>query len=222
MATLKTLSEYVEEGRAPEAKALAQRLLGENFSADAIIQDGIVTALDSIGAKYEAFQVFVPELMVAGLAAQEVLAVLRPKMTQGPLHRLRGTIVIGTVQGDVHDVGKNIVAMMLEGGGFKVIDLGVDVPPERFVKEVQYQEADILALSALYSPTRLAMRDTLAALAAAGLRDKVKVIVGGAPIDQDFCDLIGADGYAPDAPRALKLAKAVVDTRVASPSLQAS
>ncbi|HSH68792.1 MAG TPA: cobalamin-dependent protein [Deferrisomatales bacterium] len=210
MATVKTLSEYVEQGKAREAKALAQKLLGENFSADTLINDGIVAALDSIGAKFEAFEVFVPELMVAALAAQEVLAVLRPKMTQGPLHHVAGTIVIGTVQGDVHDVGKNIVAMMLEGGGFKVIDLGVDVPAAKFIKEVQYQEAQILALSALYSPTRLAMKEIIGALTAAGLRDRVKVMIGGAPIDQDFCDLIGADGFAPDAPRALKLAKTLI------------
>lgn len=210
MATVAALSEAIEQGMAREAKALAQKLLGENFSADTIINDGIVAALDSIGAKFEAFQVFVPELMVSALAAQEVLTVLRPKMAQGPLHHLAGTVVIGTVQGDVHDVGKNIVAMMLEGGGFEVVDLGVDVPPDKFIKEVQYHEAGILALSALYSPTRLAMKDTMEALAQAGLRDKVKVMVGGAPIDQDFCDLIGADGYAPDAPKALKLAKTLV------------
>jgi 5-methyltetrahydrofolate--homocysteine methyltransferase len=150
--------------------------------------------------------------MVAALAAQEVLTVLRPKMTQGPLHHVTGTIVIGTVQGDVHDVGKNIVAMMLEGGGFKVVDLGVDVPPDKFLKEVKYHEADILALSALYSPTRLAMKDTIELLVQSGIRDKVKVMVGGAPIDQDFCDLIRADGYAPDAPKAVKLAKSLAHT----------
>jgi 5-methyltetrahydrofolate--homocysteine methyltransferase len=107
-------------------------------------------------------------------------------------------------------VGKNIVAMMLEGGGFKVIDLGVDVPVAKFLKEVKYQEADILALSALYSPTRLAMKETIQALKDEGIRDKVKVMVGGAPIDQAFADLIGADGYAPDAPQAVKLAKNLI------------
>jgi methanogenic corrinoid protein MtbC1 len=222
MATVKTLSEYVEQGRGKEAKALAQKLLGENFSADTIINDGIVAALDSVGAKFEAFQVFVPELMVAALAAQEVLAVLKPKMTQGPLHHVVGTVVIGTVQGDVHDVGKNIVSMMLEGGGFKVIDLGVDVPADKFIKEVKYHEADLLALSALYSPTRLAMRDTIEALVRDGLREKVQVMVGGAPIDQDFCDLIGADGYAPDAPKALKLAKTLATQKRTSPRAQVS
>ncbi len=207
MSELQMLSDYVEQGMGTEAKTLAQKLLGENVSPNTIIAEGVMKGLDAIGDKFGRFEAFVPELMVAGLAAQEVLLVLRPKMTQGSLHKTLGTVVIGTVEGDVHDVGKNIVAMMLEGGGFEVIDLGVDVPTAKFLKEVQYREAKILALSALYSPTRLAMKEAIQALKDAGIRDQIKVMVGGAPIDQDFCDLIGADGYAPDAPLAVKLAK---------------
>ena len=207
MSELQTLSDYVEQGKGTEAKALAQKLLGENIRPNTIIEQGVMKGLDAIGDKFGRFEAFVPELMIAGLAAQEVLAVLRPKMTQGPLHKTLGTVVIGTVEGDVHDVGKNIVAMMLEGGGFNVIDLGVDVPTAKFMKEVKYREAEILALSALYSPTRLAMKEAIQALKDDGIRDQVKVMVGGAPIDQAFCDLIGADGYAPDAPQAVKLAK---------------
>jgi len=210
MSTLKQLAEYVEKGKIEEIKPLVQKLIGDNISADKIISDGVVPGLDAIGAKYSKFEVFVPELMVAGMAAQEALAVLRPKMTVGTLHKPVGTIVIGTVAGDVHDVGKNIVSMMLEGAGFKVIDLGVNVPTANFLKEVKYQEAEILALSSLYTPTRLAMKDTLQALKDQGMRNKVKVMVGGAPIDQAFCDLIGADGYAPDAPLAVKLARSLV------------
>jgi len=207
MSELQKLSDYVEQGMGTEAKALVQKLLGENVSPNIIIEQGVMKGLDAIGDKFGRFEAFVPELMVAGLAAQEVLLVLRPKMTQGSLHKTLGTVVIGTVEGDVHDVGKNIVAMMLEGGGFDVIDLGVDVPTAKFMKEVKYREANILALSALYSPTRLAMKEAIQALKDDGIRDQVKVMVGGAPIDQDFCDLIGADGYAPDAPLAVKLAK---------------
>jgi 5-methyltetrahydrofolate--homocysteine methyltransferase len=210
MATLKDLAELVEQGKSQEVRALTQKLLGENISADAIITQGVIEGLDALGKKFEKFEAFVPELITAGLAAQEALKVLRPKMTQKALHNLIGTVVIGTVEGDVHDVGKNIVAMMLEGGGFKVVDLGVDVPPATFIKEVKYHEADILALSALYSPTRLAMKDTLQVLIDEGMRDNIKVMIGGAPIDQDFCDLIGADGYAPDAPGGLALAKTFV------------
>jgi 5-methyltetrahydrofolate--homocysteine methyltransferase len=213
MSTLKQLAEYVEKGESKEIKSLVQKLLGDNISADRIVSEGIVPGLDAIGEKFSKFEVFVPELMVAALAAQEALTVLRPKMTEGTLHKSMGTIVIGTVEGDVHDVGKNIVAMMLEGAGFKVIDLGVNVPAAKFLKEVQYQEAEILALSSLYTPTRLAMKDVLEALKGQGIRNKVKVMVGGAPIDQAFCDLIGADGYAPDAPQGVKLAKRLIQAK---------
>jgi 5-methyltetrahydrofolate--homocysteine methyltransferase len=210
MTTLKDLAAYVEQGKSSEARALTQKLLGENISADTIITEGVIAGLNVLGKKFEKFEAFVPELITAGLAAQEALKVLRPKMTQKALHKISGTVVIGTVEGDVHDVGKNIVAMMLQGGGFEVVDLGVDVPPAKFIKEAKYHEADILALSALYSPTRLAMKDTLQALIDEGMRDNIKVMIGGAPIDQDFCDLIGADGYAPDAPAGLALAKTFV------------
>jgi len=210
MSSLQQLAEYVEKGKSEEISSLVQKLLGDNISADRIVSEGLVPGLDAIGEKFSKFEAFVPELMVAAMAAQEALKVLRPKMTEGTLHKPMGTVVIGTVAGDVHDVGKNIVAMMLEGGGFKVIDLGVNVPTASFLKEVRYQEAEILALSSLYTPTRLAMKDVIQALKDQGMRDKVKVMVGGAPIDQAFCDLIGADGYAPDAPQAVKMAKSLI------------
>jgi 5-methyltetrahydrofolate--homocysteine methyltransferase len=210
MSTLQELADFVEHGKRQEAKSLAQKLLGQNISPNDIVKDGLVAGLDQLGARFERFEAFVPELMVAARAAKEVLEVLKPKMTQGSLHEVLGTVVIGTVEGDVHDVGKNIVSMMLEGGGFKVVDLGVDVPPATFIKEIKYHEANILALSALYTPTRLAMKDTLQLLKDENLRDQVKVMVGGAPIDQNFSDLIGADGFAPDAPAALKLAETFV------------
>jgi len=213
MSTLKTLAEYVEKGKIEEISSLVQKLLGDNISADRIVSEGLVPGLDAIGEKYSKFECFVPELMVAAMAAQEALKVLRPKMSEGTLHKPMGTIVIGTVAGDVHDVGKNIVAMVLEGSGFKVIDLGVNVPTASFLKEVKYQEAEILALSSLYTPTRLAMKEIIQALKDQGIRDKIKVMVGGAPIDQAFCDLIGADGYAPDAPQAVKVAKSLIQAK---------
>jgi 5-methyltetrahydrofolate--homocysteine methyltransferase len=213
MSTLKQLADYVENGKSEEIRSLVQKLLGDNISADRIVSEGLVPGLDAIGEKYSRFEAFVPELMVAAMAAQEALKVLRPKMSEGTLHKPMGTIVIGTVAGDVHDVGKNIVAMVLEGAGFKVIDLGVNVPTANFLKEVKYQEAEIVALSSLYTPTRLAMKDIIQALKDQGIRDKIKVMVGGAPIDQAFCDLIGADGYAPDAPQAVKVAKSLIQAK---------
>jgi 5-methyltetrahydrofolate--homocysteine methyltransferase len=213
MSTLKQLAEYVEQGKSEEVKPLVQKLLGDNISADRIVSEGLVPGLDAIGEKYSKFEAFVPELMIAAMAAQEALKVLRPKMSEGTLHKPMGTVVIGTVAGDVHDVGKNIVAMVLEGAGFKVIDLGVNVATASFLKEVKYQEAEIVALSSLYTPTRLAMKDIIQALKDQGIRDKVKVMVGGAPIDQAFCDLIGADGYASDAPQAVKVAKSLMQAK---------
>jgi len=213
MSTLKQLADYVENGKSEEIRSLVQKLLGDNISADRIVSEGLVPGLDAIGEKYSKFEAFVPELMIAAMAAQEALKVLRPKMSEGTLHKPMGTVVIGTVEGDVHDVGKNIVAMVLEGAGFKVIDLGVNVPTANFLKEVKYQEADIVALSSLYTPTRLAMKDIIQALKDQGIRDKIKVMVGGAPIDQAFCDLIGADGYAPDAPQAVKVAKSLIKAK---------
>jgi len=213
MSTLKQLAEYVEKGKSEEIRSLVQKLLGDNISADRIVSEGLVPGLDAIGEKYSKFEAFVPELMIAAMAAQEALKVLRPKMSEGTLHKPMGTVVIGTVAGDVHDVGKNIVAMVLEGSGFKVIDLGVNVPTANFLKEVKYQEAEIVALSSLYTPTRLAMKDIIQALKDQGIRDKIKVMVGGAPIDQAFCDLIGADGYAPDAPQAVKVAKSLIKAK---------
>jgi len=210
MDKLSELAGYIEHGKSEEAKKLTQQLLGENISPNDIVSKGLIAGLDALGERFAKFEAFVPELMVAGMAAQQTLSILKPKMTKGTLHDVQGTIVIGTVEGDVHDVGKNIVSMMLEGGGFKVIDLGVDVPAEKFIKEVKYHEANILALSALYSPTRLAMRDTIQMLQDEGIRDQIKIMIGGAPIDQEFCDLIKADGYAADAPGALKLANIMI------------
>lgn len=204
---LSELSGYIEYGKSDEAKKLTQKLLEENVSPNDIVQKGLIAGLDALGLRFEKFEAFVPELMVAGMAAQETLKILKPKMTKESLPDQLGTIVIGTVAGDVHDVGKNIVKMMLEGGGFNVIDLGVDVSTEKFIEAVKYHEAQILALSALYSPTRLAMKEVIQSLVNEGMRDQVKVIIGGAPIDQEFCNLINADGYAPDAPGALRLAK---------------
>lgn len=210
MEQLSQLAEYIEHGKGPEAKKLTQQLLGENVSPNDIVSLGLIAGLNALGERFAKFEAFVPELMVAGMAAQETLKILKPKMTRGTLHDEKGTIVIGTVEGDVHDVGKNIVSMMLEGGGFNVIDLGVDVPVDKFVKEVKYHEANILALSALYSPTRLVMKDIIQKLSDEGLRGKIKVMIGGAPIDQEFCNLIKADGYAADAPGALLLAQSMV------------
>ena len=208
MDMLMKISEYVERGQIQEAKEATQQALNvEKIPPMDILNKGLIPGLTAIGEKFSCQKAFVPELITAGMAMKESLDLLRPVFETSGVSSSMGTVVIGTVEGDVHDVGKNIVAMMLQGAGFKVHDLGIDVPPAKFVEAVKQYQPNILALSALYTPTRLAMKGTLKAMEDGALRKKVKVIIGGAPIDQNFCDLICADGYAPDAPQAVQLCK---------------
>jgi 5-methyltetrahydrofolate--homocysteine methyltransferase len=207
MDTLMKIAQYVEKGQIQEAKeATLQALNVEKIPAMEILNKGLIVGLDAVGKAFSCQKAFVPELMTAGMAMKESLEILRPVFDTSDSPSM-GTVVIGTVEGDVHDVGKNIVAMMLQGAGLKVYDLGIDISPAKFIEAVKKYQPDILALSALYTPTRLAMTETIKAMEANGLRKKVKVIIGGAPIDQSFCDLIKADGYAPDAPQGVQLCK---------------
>lgn len=162
-----------------------------------------------VGRRFEEGDYFVPELLIAAHAMQAGLASLKPHLQQGEL-KAAGTVVIGTVKGDLHDIGKNLVAMMLEGAGFEVIDLGADVPPEKFVDAVRTNGAQIVAMSALLTTTMPNMKATLDALQAAGIRQQVKVMVGGAPVTDSYASQIGADGFAPDASRAVHLARSLL------------
>lgn len=207
MEILTKIAQHVEKGQVQEAKAATRQALEvEKVPAMTILNQGLIVGLDAIGEAFSSQRAFVPELMTAGMAMKEALDILRPVFEASDSPSL-GTVVIGTVEGDVHDVGKNIVAMMLQGAGFKVHDLGIDIPPATFVEAVKQHHPEVLALSALYTPTRLAMGETIKAVEQAGLRRQVKIIVGGAPIDQNFCNLIKADGYAPDAPQGVQLCK---------------
>jgi 5-methyltetrahydrofolate--homocysteine methyltransferase len=207
MDTLMKIAQCVEKGQIQEAKEATQQALNvEKISAMEILNKGLIVGLDAVGKAFSCQKAFVPELMTAGMAMKESLELLRPVFEVSETASM-GTVVIGTVEGDVHDVGKNIVAMMLQGAGFKVHDLGIDISTTKFVEAVKKHQPNILALSALYTPTRLAMTETIKAMEKNGLRQKVKVIIGGAPIDQSFCDLIKADGYAPDAPQGVQLCK---------------
>jgi len=207
MDTLLKISQYVEQGQAEEAMEATRHALNvEKIPPMEILNKGLIAGLTAIGEKFSCQKAFVPELITAGMAMKESLDILRPVFKTSGVPSM-GTVVIGTVEGDVHDVGKNIVAMMLQGAGFTVYDLGVDVPATKFVEAVKKYQPDILALSALYTPTRLAMKETIKAMEDNALRKKMKVIVGGAPIDQSFCDLVKADGYAPDAPQGVQLCK---------------
>jgi 5-methyltetrahydrofolate--homocysteine methyltransferase len=202
MSTVADLREAIIAGDRGRAKELAERAKGDGIAPRAIVVDGIAAAMAEVGEKFRANEFFVPELLIAQRAMKEALSVLAG---EGVDHI--GTAVIGTVRGDLHDIGKNLVAAMLEGAGFKVIDLGVDVPPDRFVSAAEESSADIIAMSALLTTTMGGMRDTVAAVDEAGLGGSVRVLVGGAPVTQSYADEIEADGYAADAATAVEVAK---------------
>ena len=206
MADLKALAEAIISGNQEEARRLTQQALDEGVPAEQVLNEGLIAGMQVVGEKFKRNEFYVPEVLIAARAMKAAMELLRPLLAQSNA-ATRGTVVIGTVRGDLHDIGKNLVAMMLEGGGFRVVDLGVDVAPEKFAEAVQAENAQIVGLSALLTTTMPAMKDTIEALEQAGVRDKVKVIIGGAPVTQEYADEIGADGYAPDAASAVDKAK---------------
>jgi 5-methyltetrahydrofolate--homocysteine methyltransferase len=203
MDLLRDIEEAITNRDMEGVKALTQKALDQHISPNDILNKGLIKGLETIGALFERQEIFVPELLMAGMAMTEALVLLKPALEKSDVPPV-GKLVIGTVEGDVHDIGKNIVSMMFTGSGFQVTDLGIDVSAEKFADTVAQEKADILALSCLYTPTRLAMKDVIRVLEERNLRNKVKIIIGGAPIDQSFSDMIGADGYAPDPPSGVK------------------
>jgi 5-methyltetrahydrofolate--homocysteine methyltransferase len=193
-------------GQQERVKELTRKALAENLPPPEIINAGLVVGMDEVGRRFKHGEMFVPEVILSAKAMHAGLDILRPVLTSGALPS-SGTVVLGTVQGDLHDIGKNLVAMMLEAGGFKVINLGVDVSPEKFIDAAEEHGADIIGMSALLTTTMRAMRDCIEILEEEGIRHKFKVIVGGAPVSADFAAEIGADGYAPDAASAVDLCR---------------
>jgi 5-methyltetrahydrofolate--homocysteine methyltransferase len=183
--------------------------LASGIEPGVILNQGMVNAMAEVGRLFEIGEYYVPEMLISARAMQTALSVLKPKLVDSDVRPV-AKVAIGTVKGDLHDIGKNLVAMMLEGAAFEIVDLGVDVAPEKFVLAVKENGADIVALSALLTTTMTNMKATIDALKEAGLRQQVKVIVGGAPLTSSFAEEIGADGYAPDASRAVALAKSLV------------
>jgi len=205
MAVLEQLKEAIISGNRDQAKALTKQALDSGVEARTIVVDGIAAAMAVVGEKFRNNEFFVPELLIAQRAMKECL-----KMMSGADVDYVGTVVIGTVKGDLHDIGKNLVAAMLEGAGFKVVDLGVDVSADQFVKAAADNSADLIAMSALLTTTMGSMKDTVEALGKAGLKGKTKVIIGGAPVTQSYASEIKADGYAPDAASAVDAAKSLI------------
>ena len=187
-----------------------QLALDEGISARTILNEGLIAAMEEVGDLFERSEFYVPEMLIAARAMKSGLEILRPELMDDEV-QAAGSVIIGTVQGDLHDIGKKLVAIMLEGAGFEVQDLGVDVPPEDFLQAIKNGQANIVALSALLTTTMAQMEATIQAIQEAGLRDRVKLMVGGAPVTEDFAQQIGADGFAPDASLAVKLAKSLVN-----------
>ncbi len=209
MAELKKLYEAVLNGDAKTAKEVTQEALAAGSDPLDLVNDQMVPAMDEVGRRFEANEYFVPELLISARAMKGALDLIPPLLTARG-DQPAGRVAIGTVKGDLHDIGKNLVASLLEGGGFEVIDLGVNVPPEKFIETVQTKNANIIAMSALLTTTMPAMKTTIDALKQAGVREKVKILIGGAPITQKYADEIGADGYSENAVGAVALAKKAV------------
>jgi 5-methyltetrahydrofolate--homocysteine methyltransferase len=205
------LTKSVVEGDVLRAGELTREALDEQIAAKQVLDNGLLPAMDRVGSSFEAGEIFLPELLMTGDAMKAAIELLRPELAKKGTS-YTGKYVIGTVQGDLHDIGKNIVSLMLEGNGWEIVDLGIDVSPEKFCEVVEKGDLDILGLSALLTFTMSKMAETVRALAAAGLRDRVKVMVGGAPVTQAFADQIGADAYAQDAVEAVVKAKGLLKT----------
>ncbi len=207
-AQLKTVYEGVLEGDMGGVQAAVQAALAGGISAADILQQGLIAAMGEVGRLFEEGEYFVPEMLIAARAMKAGLAILQPLLVDSGVESA-GKVAIGTVKGDLHDIGKNLVGMMLEGAGFEIVDLGTDVPPEKFVAAAQ-AGANVIGLSALLTTTMPSMETTIKAIEAAGLREQVKVIIGGAPVTAEYARQIGADGFAPDASQAVTLAKSLL------------
>jgi 5-methyltetrahydrofolate--homocysteine methyltransferase len=206
MADLQKLYDAILNGNFKAAREVTQQALSEGIDPSALVHDTMIPAMNEVGRRYEANEYFVPELLIAARAMKASLELIRPLLAEKGTEPV-GRVVIGTVQGDLHDIGKNLVAAMLEGAGFEVVDLGVDVSPEKFVAAAREKNASIVALSALLTTTMHAMKAVVENLNTAGLHGKVKIIIGGAPVTQKYADEIGADGYSSNANAAVALAR---------------
>ena len=207
--TLNTLFNAIISGDGSEVQKNVQLALEEKQEPTVILNEGMIAAMREVGRRFEAGDFFVPEMLLSARAMQAGMAVLKPSLQQSNVQSA-GKVVIGTVKGDLHDIGKNLVGLMLEGAGFEIRDMGIDVAAEDFVAALQTETADILALSALLTTTLPSMKQTIKAVEEAGLRSQVKIIIGGAPVTEEYARQIGADGYSPDASRAVGVAESLM------------
>lgn len=207
MADLKALAEAIIKGDQNTAVEITKSALKEGAAAKSILEDGLIAGMDVIGSRFKKNEVYIPEVLIAARAMKMAMELLAPALAKAGV-KPRGKFVIGTVQGDLHDIGKNLVAMMLKGAGFEVTDLGVDIGPEKFIERARATSSQLIGLSALLTTTMPSMEKTIKAIRAAGVT--AKIMIGGAPVTQGYADKVGADGYAPDAASAVDVAKRLV------------
>lgn len=203
------LSTAVLEGDAEKSHKLVERGLKQGLSPKEILDNGLIVGMDEVGSRFKRGDMFVPEVLMSADAMAAGMDILRPLLVESGAEML-GKIVMGTVKGDLHDIGKNLVSMLCEGAGFEIIDIGFNVEPEKFIDAIKQHQPQIVGMSAMLTTTMRAMGQTIKAIEEAGLRDKVKIMVGGAPVDKDFADVISADGYGSNAPSGADLAKQLV------------
>ena len=209
MIDLKAVSEALQRGEADQVSKFVKQALEENITPKKILEEGLIKGMSVIGVKFKNNEVYVPEVLIAARAMNAGMDILKPKLTETGVQNI-GKIIIGTVSGDLHDIGKNLVRMMLEGAGFEVIDLGTDVTANQFVNAIKEHQPNILCMSALLTTTMVNMAEVIKAIETAGLREQVKVMIGGAPITQNYAEQITADGYSPDAATAVDDAKTFI------------
>jgi 5-methyltetrahydrofolate--homocysteine methyltransferase len=198
----------ISQGRMDEVKKLTQEALDGGEKAEVILKEGLLPAMEQIGVKFKNNEIYIPEVLIAARAMHAGMGILKPILSKSTTIK-SVKVIVGTVKGDLHDIGKNLVVMMLEGGGFDVVDLGIDVSPDKFVEAIKKHQPQVVGMSALLTTTMREMKSTLEAIQEAGLRKQVKAIIGGAPVTDRFAKEIGADGYAPDAASAVDLAKSL-------------
>jgi len=199
----------LSQGKMDEVKNLTQAALGAGEKPEVVLKDGLIASMERIGVRFKNGEIYIPEVLIAARAMHAGMAVLKPILSKAGAS-LGAKVIIGTVKGDLHDIGKNLVVMMLEGGGFEVVDMGIDVPPEKFVAAIKQHQPRVVGMSALLTTTMREMKNTIDAIVEAGLRKQVKAVIGGAPVTEKYAKEIGADGYAADAASAVDLVKSLV------------
>jgi 5-methyltetrahydrofolate--homocysteine methyltransferase len=206
MKIFEEIADEVQKGNSDSVEVLTKKALSQDISAEDILNNGLVAGMNMVSEKFKNNEIFIPEVLISAKSMYSGLGIIKPLLAESNV-KSKGKVVIGTVKGDLHDIGKNIVAMLLQGAGFDVVDIGADVPKEKFLEFVKKEHADILGMSALLTTTMIYMKETIEMLKDAGLRENIKVIIGGAPVKESYAAQIEADGYAPDAASAVDLTK---------------